>query len=111
MPREEGCQSDYRSANCCFDTAGRPAAEDWQHIGEHGETYASDADQHDAARIGEDLSVGLIYPPQSRILQASLHVAERLASYIFDHGLARVPRPGDVGALIRNRAYRPAYAT
>jgi hypothetical protein len=26
---------------------------------------------------------------QSRILEASLHVPERLASYIFDQGLAR----------------------
>ncbi len=34
----------------------------------------------------EDLSVGLIYPPQSRILEASLHVAERVAAYIFDKG-------------------------
>jgi len=57
----------------------------------------------------EDLSVGLIYPPQSRILDASLHVAERLASYIFDQGLARVPRVDDVGSLIRARAYRPVY--
>jgi malate dehydrogenase (oxaloacetate-decarboxylating)(NADP+) len=57
----------------------------------------------------EDLSVGLIYPPQSRILEASLHVAERVASYIFDKGLARIPRPDDVGSLIRTRAYRPVY--
>src|SRR5690348_14885559 len=57
----------------------------------------------------EDLAMGLIYPPQSRILEASLHVAERVASYIFDHGLARVPRPDDVGALVRARAYRPVY--
>ena len=57
----------------------------------------------------EDLSVGLIYPPQSRILEASLHVAERVAAYIFDKGLARVPRPDDIGALIRTRAYRPVY--
>jgi malate dehydrogenase (oxaloacetate-decarboxylating)(NADP+) len=57
----------------------------------------------------EDLSVGLIYPPQSRILEASLHVAERVAAYIFDQGLARVPRPDDVGSLIRARAYRPVY--
>src|SRR6201997_1011957 len=46
----------------------------------------------------ENLSVGLIYPPQSRILEASLHVAERVASYIFDEGLARVPRPDDIGS-------------
>jgi malate dehydrogenase (oxaloacetate-decarboxylating)(NADP+) len=58
----------------------------------------------------ENLSMGLIYPPQSRILEASLHVAERIAACIFEKGLARVPRPDDVGALIRARAYRPVYA-
>ncbi len=57
----------------------------------------------------ENLSTGLIYPPQSHILEASLHVAERIAAYIFDRGLARVPRPDDVGALVRARAYRPVY--
>jgi len=58
----------------------------------------------------EDLAVGLIYPPQSHILDVSLHVAERVATYIFDQGLARVGRPDDVGALIRSRAYRPVYS-
>jgi malate dehydrogenase (oxaloacetate-decarboxylating)(NADP+) len=57
----------------------------------------------------ENLSVGLIYPPQSHILDASLHVAERIATFIFDQGLARVKRPDDVGALVRARAYRPVY--
>ena len=57
----------------------------------------------------EDLALGLIYPPQSHILDASLHVAERVATCIFDRGLARVPRPDDVGALIRARAYRAVY--
>jgi malate dehydrogenase (oxaloacetate-decarboxylating)(NADP+) len=57
----------------------------------------------------ENLSTGLIYPPQSHILEASLHVAERIAAYIFDRGLARVPRPDDVGALVRARTYRPVY--
>jgi len=57
----------------------------------------------------ENLAAGLIYPPQSQILGASLHVAERVAAYIFDQGLARVPRPSDIGAFIRERAYRPVY--
>jgi malate dehydrogenase (oxaloacetate-decarboxylating)(NADP+) len=57
----------------------------------------------------ENLSTGLIYPPLGHILAASLHVAERVAAWIFDHGLARVPRPDDVGALIRDRVYRPVY--
>jgi malate dehydrogenase (oxaloacetate-decarboxylating)(NADP+) len=59
----------------------------------------------------EHLASGLIYPPQGEILRASLHVAERIATGIFDQGLARVPRPADIGALIRARAYRPVYPT
>ena len=57
----------------------------------------------------ENLAVGLIYPPHSEIRDVSLHVAERVATAIFDQGLARVTRPDDVGALIRTRAYRPTY--
>jgi malate dehydrogenase (oxaloacetate-decarboxylating)(NADP+) len=57
----------------------------------------------------ENLSIGLIYPPQSRMLDASLHVAKRVAAYIFDKGLARVPPPKDIEAFIRERAYRPVY--
>jgi malate dehydrogenase (oxaloacetate-decarboxylating)(NADP+) len=64
-----------------------------------------------AEQVSEDsLAAGLIYPPRERILNASLHVAERVAACIFDHGLARVPRPDDIGALIRARAYRPVYS-
>ena len=58
----------------------------------------------------ENLSMGLIYPPQSHILEASIHVAERIAAYIFDHGLARATRPKDIGALIRANVYRPSYS-
>ena len=57
------------------------------------------------------LATGLIYPPQSRILEASLHVATQVAQYIFDKGLARVPRPKDVGEHIRAAAYKPVYTT
>ncbi len=57
----------------------------------------------------ENLATGLIYPPQSRIFDASLHVAARVAAYLFDKGLARVPRPKDIGAFIHERAYRPLY--
>ena len=57
----------------------------------------------------ENLSMGLIYPPQSRIFEASLHVAARVAEYIFDQSLARVPRPADIASLIQHRTYRPVY--
>jgi malate dehydrogenase (oxaloacetate-decarboxylating)(NADP+) len=63
-----------------------------------------------AEQVGEDsLQVGLIYPPQSRILTASLHVAERVAANIFDSGLARIARPKDVGRLIADKTYVAAY--
>jgi malate dehydrogenase (oxaloacetate-decarboxylating)(NADP+) len=57
----------------------------------------------------ENLAAELIYPPRERIFNSSLHVAERVAACIFDQGLARVPRPADVGALIRSCVYRPVY--
>jgi len=63
-----------------------------------------------AEQVGQDsLDVGLIYPPQSKILTASLHVAARIAEHIFDHGLARIARPEDISHLIGNKAYVPSY--
>jgi len=55
------------------------------------------------------LDKGLIYPPQTEIYQASLHVATNLAGYIFEQGLAGIDRPDNVATLVRSRVYRPAY--
>lgn len=57
----------------------------------------------------EDLNTGLIYPPQSQILAASLHTAAKVATYVFDQGLARVDRPTDIAASIKDMAYKPVY--
>lgn len=57
----------------------------------------------------EELDAGLIYPPQSQILDASLHTAARVAQYIFDQDLARVKKPKDVELHIRQTAYKPVY--
>jgi malate dehydrogenase (oxaloacetate-decarboxylating)(NADP+) len=63
-----------------------------------------------AEQVGQSsLDKGLIYPPQSEIYQASLHVATKVASFIFDQGLAGVDRPDDVEALVRSRVYWPVY--
>jgi malate dehydrogenase (oxaloacetate-decarboxylating)(NADP+) len=63
-----------------------------------------------AEQVSDDnLAAELIYPPRERIFASSLHVAERVAACIFDLGLARVPRPADIGALIRSCVYRPVY--
>ncbi|MBK8175648.1 MAG: NAD-dependent malic enzyme [Rhodospirillales bacterium] len=57
-----------------------------------------------------NLDAGLIYPPQSQILETSLNAAERIAESIFAAGLAGVERPADMRAFIRARAYRPQYS-
>ncbi|MCK1277415.1 NAD-dependent malic enzyme [Bradyrhizobium sp. 61] len=58
----------------------------------------------------ENLATGLIYPPRGQIFAASLHVATRIAEYIFENNLTRRERPKDVGALVRSQVYRPVYA-
>lgn len=58
-----------------------------------------------------ELDNGLIYPPQSQILEASLHTAAKIAEYIFANDLARVKKPADVQAHIRDMAYKPVYGS
>ncbi|MDE1147113.1 MAG: NAD-dependent malic enzyme [Azospirillaceae bacterium] len=58
---------------------------------------------------GENLDIGLIYPAQDRIFEASVHVAAKVAEYIFDQGLARCPRPADVAAHIAAMTYKAEY--
>lgn len=63
------------------------------------------ADQVTPAQI----ATGLIYPPQSMILDVSLNVARAVARYIFDNGLAGVPMPADLDAYMESKVYRPVY--
>jgi malate dehydrogenase (oxaloacetate-decarboxylating)(NADP+) len=56
-----------------------------------------------------ELDVGLIYPPQSEILKTELYAAQRVAEVIFERGLARVPKPTDIGAFIQSQTYKPEY--
>src|SRR5215469_9975590 len=55
------------------------------------------------------LKQGLLYPLQSNILETEIQTAARVANLVFDSGLARVPRPNDVVAFIRQHVYRPEY--
>lgn len=57
-----------------------------------------------------DLDVGLLYPPQSEILETSLHAATRVAEVVRARGLGGVPLPENLGAFIRSSAYRPHYS-
>ena len=55
------------------------------------------------------LKQGLLYPLQSNILETEIQTAARVANLVFDSGLARVPRPNDIVAFIRQHVYRPEY--
>jgi malate dehydrogenase (oxaloacetate-decarboxylating)(NADP+) len=57
----------------------------------------------------QNLAAGLIYPPQSKIFDASIYVATCVAEYVFDQGIAGVARPTDVAELIQSKLYRPFY--
>ena len=56
-----------------------------------------------------NLDMGLIYPPQSDILNTSVHVATKVAELIFERNLAGLPRPSDVGDFILSKLYQPDY--
>ena len=55
------------------------------------------------------LKQGLLYPLQSNILETEIQTAARVAKLVFDSGLARVQRPSDMIAFIRNHVYKPEY--
>jgi malate dehydrogenase (oxaloacetate-decarboxylating)(NADP+) len=55
------------------------------------------------------LKQGLLYPLQSNILETEIQTAARVAKLVFDSGLARVDRPKDMVAFIRENVYKPEY--
>ena len=57
----------------------------------------------------EQLKLGMLFPPQSNILEVEIQTAARVAKLVFDSGLARVERPGDMLAFIRQHVYKPVY--
>ena len=57
----------------------------------------------------EDLAVGRIYPALTRIREVSAVIATAVAEVAFRDGLAGVPRPADVGALVRAEMWAPVY--
>ena len=57
----------------------------------------------------EHLKLGMLYPPQSDILDVEIKTAARVAKLVFDSGLARVDRPADMEAFIREHVYKPEY--
>ena len=57
----------------------------------------------------EDSEKGLIYPHVNDILKVSVNVAEKVAEYIFNNGLAGIERPADIRKFIESKMYTPVY--
>ena len=63
-----------------------------------------------ADQVSPDLlNQGLLYPRQENILETEIKTASRVAKLVFDSGLARVERPQDYEAFIRQHVYKPEY--
>ena len=60
---------------------------------------------------GDEIHSGLLYPPQSNILQTEITTAERVAQIIFDRGLAGVKRPKDLRRYLEEQLYKPEYSS
>ena len=57
----------------------------------------------------KDFEKGLIYPLVNNILEVSVNVAIKVATFIFDSNLAGVERPADIGVFIRSKIWKIEY--
>jgi len=57
-----------------------------------------------------EMDSGLLYPPQSNILQTEINVAVKVAEVIFARGLAGLAKPADVRRFVESQIYTPDYS-
>ncbi len=63
-----------------------------------------------ASVVGEDdLAMGRIYPPLSKIREVSAVIAVAVAEVAYKRGLAQSPRPADLRAYVESLMYQPVY--
>ena len=58
-----------------------------------------------------ELDSGLLYPPQSHILETEVAVAVKVAGTVFARGLAGVDTPKDVRGFVEGQLYKPEYTS
>jgi malate dehydrogenase (oxaloacetate-decarboxylating)(NADP+) len=56
-----------------------------------------------------DLAMGRVYPSLGRIREVSARIAAAVADVAFSDGLAGVPRPDDLAALVQANVWEPRY--
>jgi malate dehydrogenase (oxaloacetate-decarboxylating)(NADP+) len=57
----------------------------------------------------EDLALGRVYPPLSRIREVSALIAAEVARIAWDTGLAGRDKPDDILADVQASMYQPVY--
>jgi malate dehydrogenase (oxaloacetate-decarboxylating)(NADP+) len=57
----------------------------------------------------EQREKGLLFPPQSNILETEVTAAERITALVFERNLARVNKPKDINPWLRAMLYKPEY--
>ena len=58
----------------------------------------------------KQLELGMLFPPQSNILEVEIKTAAKVAKLIFEKDLAGVSRPQDYEEFIRNHVFNAVYA-
>ena len=58
-----------------------------------------------------ELDSGLLYPPQSNILETEVAVAVKVAETILDRKLAGIEKPSDVRSFVEGQLYQPDYSS
>jgi malate dehydrogenase (oxaloacetate-decarboxylating)(NADP+) len=56
----------------------------------------------------EQLRLGMLFPPQSNILEVEVQTAARVAKLVFDAGLARVDRPANMRRSFASTSTNPS---
>ena len=57
----------------------------------------------------EDLALGRVYPPLTKIRDVSAFIAAAVAQIAYDEGLATEPRPYNLLAFVKEKMYQPDY--
>jgi malate dehydrogenase (oxaloacetate-decarboxylating)(NADP+) len=57
----------------------------------------------------EDLALGRVYPPLTRVREVSLNIATAVAAIAYETGIATTPRPSDLRGDIEARMFDPCY--
>lgn len=57
----------------------------------------------------EDLANGSLFPSLTEVRSVSRHIAQRVAEYCLDSGIAQIERPADLTAALEEYMYKPKY--